>query len=322
MNEFLVHFKTLPVFLNLAYQIKSQTFSHSYLILCEDEFSGKVFSKLVAGAILCDKKNFCFECDNCLKVLNYFHPDLYEYPKQKNFMVADASDLIDNAYTKPMLAENKVFVLNNFDGANQASQNKILKILEEPPQSVVFILNAKNSNLILPTIISRTQTIKLPPFNQNTLEGIMQKHGLNYTKDGLVFAEGWLGKAIEMGSSQNFAEANRFVLDVLKNMKTSKDVILFSTRFANKENFVLKLEVFERYFRNMLVLKFGKENLVNIENKNELVEISKEYTELAIIKIMEKILEAKKLFDSNVNLNLICDNLLISFLEVKYYANK
>src|SRR5690606_16587008 len=109
-------------------------------VLCEDDFSAKVFSLLLSQTLLCENKNACGDCGSCRKVLADTHPDLIVLPKEKNFVVADAASVIENAYSKPINSENKVFLLNDFHNANTASQNKILKILEEPNKNVYFVV--------------------------------------------------------------------------------------------------------------------------------------------------------------------------------------
>lgn len=318
MNEFLQDYKQTKLFVDIENQIKNGTFSHSNLIVCDDDFTAKLFSKLIAMTILCERNEACSVCSHCLQVLSEVHADLFVFPKGKNFVVLDSEQIIEKAYTKPIHSDKKVFLINDFDNANVASQNKVLKIFEEPSENTFFVLNAKNSRKILPTIKSRMQIINIPAFSLLELKQILQKHNLTSSEVVLSFSNGFLGQALSLLENKNFISSYDFVLDTIKNMQSSKDLIKFSPTLADKNTFVLKLEIFERVFRNILVFKTGKKNLLDEIEVLNIQNIEKEFSVNAIIKILNKIIEAKTYFEANVNLNSICDELLLGILEVKY----
>lgn len=318
MKEYIESYKQLDLFKDINTQIKNKTFSHSHLILCEDDFSAKAFSYLVALTLFCEKNEPCLTCPNCLKMIAETHADYFVFPKGKNFAVSDSEEVIEKAYTRPINSDKKVFMLNDFDNSNVASQNKILKILEEPTASTYFILNAKNSKKILPTIKSRTQIHSVPAFSKELLRQILKQNKFDYSDRILSFSDGYLGKAISLGENKDFFKSYDFVLSVLSDMKTSKDIIRFNMDLADKNSFVLKLEIFERVLRNMLVLKSGKNNILNDIDILSINDFEKDFSINAILKILQKVIEAKMYFDSNVNLNTISDNFLLGLLEVKY----
>lgn len=318
MNKYIEHFKNLDGFEDIKKQIKQDKFSHSHLILCEDSFSGKIFSMLIAQALLCEANNACMTCGGCKKVLAETHADYYVFPKGKSFVVADAHEIIEKAYTKPINGDKKVFVLNNFDLANQAAQNKILKILEEPPTNTYFVLNAENASKILPTIKSRAQKINLPAFKKDALKLILKENHYDDFNKVLSFSNGFLGKALNLLENQDFYNSYDFVMDVVFKMKSSKDLINFSKTLADRKTFVLKLQIFEDVFRNMLVYKNGKQEILDENQIIDIQNVAEEFSTQAIVRILEKIINAKMHFDANVNINSIADNFLLGMLEVKY----
>lgn len=318
MNEFLLDYKQTKLFETIKNQIQNGTFSHSTLILCEDEFTAKLFSKLVAMTILCEKSEACGVCSHCIQVQSEVHADLFVFPKGKNFVVTDSEQIIEKAYTKPIHSDKKVFLINDFDNANTASQNKVLKIFEEPTTNTFFVVNAKNSRKILPTIMSRMQIVNVPAFCANDLKQILLKHNLTASEIALSFSDGFLGHTLSLIQNKEFISSYDFVLDTLKNMKSSKDLIKFSPLLADKNTFILKLQIFERVFRNMLVAKAQKNELLSEIEILNIAGIENEFSLNAILKILEKLRQAKTYYDANVNLNSICDELLLGILEVKY----
>ncbi len=319
MKRFLNDFKTLALYDSIKKQIEEGSFSHSHLFLCEDDFTSKTFSLLVAQTLLCENKNACGQCGSCRKVLVDTHPDLIVLPKEKNFVVADASTVIENAYSKPINSENKVFLLNDFHMANQASQNKILKILEEPNKNVFFVINATNEKKILQTVVSRSQKHFVPFFQENEIRKILNDKYIEFSSSALSLSGGYIGKVIALSEDKEFLKSYDFVLDVLKNMKASKDIIKFSAQMAERASFVLKLEIFERIFRNILVYNNNNDsNLLAETEKLIILPFASEFSTNSVLAILHRLTKAKMLFESNVSLAIVSDNLLLGILEDKF----
>ncbi len=116
-------------------------------------------------AVCSSNKKPCMECSNCIKASHNSHSDIY-VPKlsgKTNIIRIEAiRDLIKDASIIPNEADTKVFILYDVDKTmSDIVQNAFLKILEEPPQSTLFILTAESSGRMLPTILSRVQTFSL-----------------------------------------------------------------------------------------------------------------------------------------------------------------
>ena len=73
----------------------------------------------------------------------------------------------------------KVFIFNNFSSANIQSQNKLLKILEEPPKNTFIILNVTNINKVLPTVLSRCKKIRLLPLTKQEIQNNVSLNALS-----------------------------------------------------------------------------------------------------------------------------------------------
>ena len=282
--------------------IEFDKLSHAYLIFSPDEEYNKMFSRLIALRLNCE--NVCCECSSCVKIINNTHPDVIVYPKNKNFVVEDSENINDEINVAPMLSQYKIFIIDNFNKATIQAQNKLLKLLEEPPKNVHFILNAINLNPILPTIMSRVQQIELSKFDKKEIVSFADKNNLDLNIFALDDGDGWPCKTLKQYKDTNFEKNNIIVQNILQNMKTSKDVIKFTNEFSQKDGFEERLNILEKYFDNML------NDIINGKDC--------EYTKQAIAHIFCKINDSKKQLQSNCNLNLIGDCLLMGILEVKY----
>lgn len=86
-------------------------------------------------------------------------------PSTKEYSIDDIKSLIKD--TKIFNPKTRIYFLKNFDLSSIPAQNSFLKLLEEPPTKVQFILSANDKNNLLPTIISRVKIIKL---NKNNFQ--------------------------------------------------------------------------------------------------------------------------------------------------------
>ena len=82
--------------------------SQAYLFVCEDKLTADEFIKVAAATLVCENKNLCGLCVDCKKSAVGTHPDIMVYPKGKNFVVDDASNIYDNIQIKPIFASKKV----------------------------------------------------------------------------------------------------------------------------------------------------------------------------------------------------------------------
>lgn len=121
----------------------------------------------LAGAILCEERRgeMCGDCLACRKVLAGVHSDVTvvsgkEDPEQ--FKVGPLRELCAGAYRSPSEGRAKVYVIAEAQLLLPASQNVLLKVIEEPPEDTFFILTCDNKFRLLPTILSRVVTVTLP----------------------------------------------------------------------------------------------------------------------------------------------------------------
>ena len=122
----------------------------------------------LAKAILCDENhNYCGTCRSCEVYDSGAHTDLKVIkPKGKNntsITIDSIREVGKDIYQKPMMSKRKVYIIENAETMRLEAQNAFLKILEEPPQYVVFILLTESSSMLLDTIISRCTILKLSP---------------------------------------------------------------------------------------------------------------------------------------------------------------
>jgi DNA polymerase III gamma/tau subunit len=122
--------------------------------------------QILAAAAVCldDEKKPCGHCSGCVKARAGSHPDIFTLDGDENpraFPVDAIRQLRSDAYVKPNEAPSKVYLLLGAQNMSDISQNALLKVLEEPPENVHFILTASSAAALLPTVRSRAQVFSL-----------------------------------------------------------------------------------------------------------------------------------------------------------------
>ena len=133
----------------------------------------------LAAAIVCRGENKpCGLCRDCVKARQNVHPDIYYVTAAKDKSGAEKNnievDIIrDMRTTVPILpndSDNKVYIIQNAEKMNAASQNVLLKTIEEPPSFAYFILSADDASHLLPTVRSRCAEIRCSAGGEKTDE--------------------------------------------------------------------------------------------------------------------------------------------------------
>lgn len=152
--------------------VDSGNFPHGVLIECEDEEMSLKLAKTAATALLCvSEPKPCGECPACRKAMGGNHPDIFETDgrtkKSDAFTVDSVREIRSNAFIVPNEADAKVYILKNGQNMNEHAQNAILKILEEPPLYVYFIILTTQKSKMLETVLSRVSVYSLTASNQS-----------------------------------------------------------------------------------------------------------------------------------------------------------
>ncbi len=169
---------TVPEALSAAF---SGGLPHAVLLEGEPGSGTDRLAAFLAQAAVCvaegDKP--CGQCSGCRKARTGSHPDIFTLNGDENpraFPVDAIRQIRADAYIRPNEAPSRVFVLLGVQNMSEISQNALLKILEEPPKNVLFLLTSVSAAALLPTVRSRLQVFSVPggglPQNWETAEQV------------------------------------------------------------------------------------------------------------------------------------------------------
>lgn len=144
--------------------------SHAYIVSSASEKQRTEVARQLAAQMLCQSGGDtpCGVCRDCRKIQAGIHPDLITVSralddsgnKKREMTVDQIRDMSADAVVLPNEAKAKVYIIEDADTMNVPAQNAALKLFEEPPKNVAFILCVQNIEKLLITVRSRCVAIK------------------------------------------------------------------------------------------------------------------------------------------------------------------
>lgn len=159
----------------LLNQIKSGKTAHAYLFTGSRGTGKTTCARIFAKAVNCPNSvdgNPCLECEICKEAENDALADIIEIDAASNGSVHDARDLKEAAEYTPEKCRYKVYIIDEVHMLSTEAFNALLKLIEEPPAHVKFILATTEIHKVLPTILSRCQRFD---FRRVTAEDIKNR---------------------------------------------------------------------------------------------------------------------------------------------------
>lgn len=211
----------------LAAFVNGGRFPHALLLEGPEGSGRRTFAREIAAALFCRGEHKpCGSCNQCRKVLEQNHPDVEYYGgdgSRRSFHIDTIRQLRQNAWLLPGEAPCRVCVLCGAENMTDQAQNALLKILEEPPEHTVFILTAENRSMLLPTILSRVQTIRLEPLTPAEILPVLRERCPDQPGEKLEWAAetaDTIGQALALladESLQKHAQLAQRMLELLCN---------------------------------------------------------------------------------------------------------
>lgn len=185
--------------------------AHAYLICGAPGMGKKTLAKEICRMVMCPQ-NGCGECRTCMKIEKGIHPDikvLVGEGKSGQIKVDMIRELRKDAYIRPGEAEKKVYIIDGAQMMNPDAQNAFLKVLEEPPEAVMFLLLCTAPDMLLQTVLSRVIRINLLPApTDQAVVCVAQKSGKaqETCRQALDICGGNIGKALSLVQMEDVGE--------------------------------------------------------------------------------------------------------------------
>lgn len=293
--------------------VNKNKISHAYLIETNYNPAGFKFAVSFAKFLLCpyhkskiEKCNSCTQCqridDNCFSELKVLKTDTLQIKKEQ------ISDLQKEFSLKSVESLNKVYIIEDAEKLNDSSSATLLKFLEEPEANIIAILITPSKDLLLNTILSRCQILKMRQVKQ--INNSPEKELLD-----MLSIENQDEFIKDETNIEKFNSIKKFIKEIYD---CGKDTILYVNKYWN--NFLTTKEDYLFGFSYMIVL-YKK----MIEQKLKISNYSDEMLDEIIIKSsinklcnqLNILLEYKEKIKFNLNLNLLMDKFIIDMEGVE-----
>ena len=276
--------------------ITSNRASHSYMFLGQEGIGKKLIAKEFAKAILCLDENkkeqslYCEKCKSCIEFSSNNNPDyIYLEPEETKIKIDQIRNMQIKVAEKPIISQNKVYIIDDADTMTNEAQNCLLKTLEEPPEYVTIILIGKNEDNFLTTIKSRCTKIYFEKISNEELRKYLLKNNIQNVSDELLeMSDGSIKKLLEITENE---ESYRSIESIINKLD--------------------KCDIIE--ILNDAVNLYKSKDTINsiLENINIML-LKKSKTNSKFARCIKVVEDTKKRLKANGNYDMCIDNLLFS----------
>ena len=310
---------------SIKYQVKNSTVSHAY-IFSGTRGTGKTSTaKILARAVNCEHPidgNPCNECETCKSILRGTNLDVVEMDAASTNGEDDIRDLREKAYYPPSTSKYKVYIIDEVHMLSKGAFNALLKILEEPPKHLIFILATTEIERVPQTILSRTQRytfkrISIDTISKNISE-ILAKEGKTIDEAGIdliaQMADGSMRDAVSLldrvvAINDNNISYDKIIEvlgvtteDTLFELATSilnsdaSSIIMSVANLADDgKDMMVLIDGIVSFFRNILIAKNLNDprKIIRVRDMDKYVAIANAFSNSEILNIIKILSETK-----------------------------
>ncbi|NLO89809.1 MAG: DNA polymerase III subunit delta' [Clostridia bacterium] len=296
--------------------LKSGKVGHCYLFYGPQGVGKRSTAVNFAASVLCETPRdlwACGECGTCRKIErgNYPYLRIIE-PEGSTLGIGQIRQL--HSFLKFKIEEGlfRFIIIDKAHNMTQEASNSLLKVLEEPPQRTCFILTADNIDMVLPTIVSRSQIVPFSRLPQGVVEEILREKG--YSEEQIAaaapIAHGSVGRALELVEDEKLEAQRRLIVDFLESLPVSSGRILeFARELGSDYDIPLSLEIMLFSYRAILLKKIEE---TEVRRTKGLLSLDLE----SLCASIDRVIDARKALDDNANKQLVLDTLMIDLNEL------
>lgn len=252
----------------LSAAFSARRFPHALILQGEPGSGKRTLAILIARALVCRNRDRapCGSCPSCIRSAAGSHPDIRIVEGSgttRSLSVDTVKGITADAYRMPEEADCSVYLLYMGQKTSDAAQNKLLKVIEEPPEGAVFLLVCDSAEQLLPTIRSRAQIFSLkPPAPGEAAEYVRQRLGLEQeqAEELARLCGGNIGRMLEEAQGGEAARAQEISVAIAAGMMSRTGDGLLKAVVPLQKDRKLCREVLTRLgliFRDACVLRSG-----------------------------------------------------------------
>ena len=261
------------------------------------------------------------------------------WPRQGHKDHPPDNALLRDLQYEPISARKRVFIIHDAEGLGRGGAdagNSLLKTLEEPPAYAHFLLTAASTGGVMPTIVSRCQTVHFGLLPVGEIENVLQTRFAVAPAQArflAAYSEGRLGRAVALARSPALLAGREALLDLaydlltappIKSFKLGEDFRKLAPKLkatgedeaegaeekTGREPLTRALDLLASYFRDVLsaaVMGPARATLVNVDRRNEILGLADRYPAEKTERALALLLDIRQAIERNANSQLALD---------------
>jgi DNA polymerase-3 subunit delta' len=197
----------------LARSVKSGALPPSLIFAGPSGVGKRLAALSVAQALNCtdpqttiDTSDACGVCAACKRIARGVHPDvpIVEPGDSGSIKIDQIREIVDRAGYRPFEGKRRAVIIDEADALVPAAQNALLKILEEPPPSSIFMLVTARADALLATVTSRCPRLQFRPLPPGDIASVLMRldHTESEARAVAATADGSVGRALEASAGE------------------------------------------------------------------------------------------------------------------------
>lgn len=301
----------------------------AYLFVGPEGIGRHEAANLFAASLVCNNTTTspCGSCQACIGAKNRTNPDIvYVEPTDKKVISAEqARQIVTDAYIKPFESQKKVYIISDASKLNDFSQNCLLKVLEEPPEYVVFIIIATTETLLLQTVLSRCTVVRFPAVDKETVNKYLKNHYPDYiNQSDLLYS-------LSSGAPENIKkiidnpdyevirkESFKMLIPLLSRHKLSAYTVCEFME-NNSDNAELIIDFWQSFLRDIMIVQNDSHSLIcNNDMSQEIKNLALKLNDKSPIIALEQTILAREMLLRYVNLHTLSLSMSFSIKNKVY----
>lgn len=200
-----------------------QALTHAWLIVGPPGSGRSTAARAFAATLECDTRTGCGHCENCRMVSSGTHPDVKIIATDKVIITREqVKDLVAEAVSRPSVGRYRIFIIEDADRMVQATGNVLLKAIEEPAATTIWLLCAPTAQDVIPTIRSRCRTVRLQVPKADDVAALLMREGVDpqTAASAARTAQSHIGMARWLATDPEALNRRQAVFDMLAAMRS------------------------------------------------------------------------------------------------------